>query len=242
MNNNRIRRTVAWGSATAAAASVLTCTFAGPASAETKTLIDQNVVADCRGGDCKPVVAAFTATTGTQTVALTNPGNPEYDCARAVAEFSLDGKRLQSRFVGPNWEQPPFTINASPGQHSLSILVVSQSDCKTGDASFYGARLRVTEEAAPAAPAQQPPPSQSAPKQGPLVSGEPGVAGVTFHVTDRSGVASQCTYSSEGYTDSFGLPANGSFDLFVPAIRMFKTRTGTISCDNGTSTKTSVFY
>ena len=79
-------------------------------------------------------------------------------------------------------------------------------------------------------------------KQGPLVSGEAGLAGVTFHVTDRSGVASQCTYSSEGYNDSFGLPANGSFDLFVPAIRMFKTRTGTITCDNGTSTPTSVFY
>jgi hypothetical protein len=74
------------------------------------------------------------------------------------------------------------------------------------------------------------------------VSAEPGLTGVTFHVTDRSGVASQCTYSSEGYTDSFGLPANGSFDLFVPAVRLFKTRTGTITCDNGTSTNTSVFY
>jgi hypothetical protein len=79
-------------------------------------------------------------------------------------------------------------------------------------------------------------------KQGPLVSADPGLTGVTFHVTDRSGVASQCTYSSEGYTDTFGLPANGSFDLFVPAIRKFKTRTGLITCDNGTSTNTSVFY
>ncbi len=79
-------------------------------------------------------------------------------------------------------------------------------------------------------------------KQGPLVSADPGLTGVTFHVTDRSGVASQCTYSSEGYTDTFGLPANGSFDLFVPAVRMFKSRTGTITCDNGTSTNTSVFY
>ncbi|PEG35292.1 hypothetical protein CQY20_22230 [Mycolicibacterium agri] len=79
-------------------------------------------------------------------------------------------------------------------------------------------------------------------KQGPLVSAEPALAGVTFHITDRSGVASQCTYSSEGYKASFGLPANGSFDLFVPAIRLFKTRTGLIECDNGTSTPTSVFY
>jgi hypothetical protein len=94
----------------------------------------------------------------------------------------------------------------------------------------------------PASPPPPPPDPQPAPKQGPLVTAEPGVTGVTFHITDRSGVASQCTYSSEGYTDSFGLPANGSFDLFVPAVRMFKTRTGTVTCDNGTSTTTSVFY
>jgi hypothetical protein len=83
---------------------------------------------------------------------------------------------------------------------------------------------------------------QQAPKQGPTVTSNPGLAGVTFHVTDRSGVASQCTYSSEGYTDSFSLPANASSDLFVPAVRLLKTRTGTISCDNGTSTNTSVFF
>jgi hypothetical protein len=85
-------------------------------------------------------------------------------------------------------------------------------------------------------------PEQQAPKQGPTVSANPGLAGVTFHVTDRSGVASQCTYSSEGYTDSFGLPAKATFDLFVPAVRLMKTRTGTITCDNGTSTGTSVFF
>jgi hypothetical protein len=81
-----------------------------------------------------------------------------------------------------------------------------------------------------------------APKQGPTVSPDPGLTGVTFHITDRSGVASQCTYSSEGFQSSFGLPANGSFDLDVPAIRQFKNRTGTVTCDNGTSTNTSVFF
>jgi hypothetical protein len=86
------------------------------------------------------------------------------------------------------------------------------------------------------------PPAPPKPLQGPTVSANPGLTGVTFHVTDRSGVASQCTYSSEGYTNGFALPANGSFDLFVPAIREFRTRTGTISCDNGTSTNTSVFF
>jgi hypothetical protein len=81
-----------------------------------------------------------------------------------------------------------------------------------------------------------------APKEGPTVAANPGIAGVTFHVTDRSGVASQCTYSSEGYTASFGLPAKSSFDLFVPAVRLLKTRTGAITCDNGTSSNTSVFF
>jgi hypothetical protein len=85
-------------------------------------------------------------------------------------------------------------------------------------------------------------PGQPASKQGPTVTAEPGLAGVTFHITDRSGVTSQCTYSSEGFESSFGLPANGSFDLEVPAIRKFKNRTGKITCDNGTSTPTSVFF
>lgn len=89
-------------------------------------------------------------------------------------------------------------------------------------------------------PANQPASQQ--PKQGPTVTVDKGATGVTFHVTDRSGVASQCTYSSEGFESNFGLPANGSFDLFVPAIRLFKQRTGTITCDNGTSTNTSVFF
>jgi hypothetical protein len=94
----------------------------------------------------------------------------------------------------------------------------------------------------PASPPPPPPDPKPAPKQGPLVTAEPGVTGVTFHITDRSGVASQCTYSSEGFQTSFALPANGTFDLFVPAVRLFKTRTGTVTCDNGTSTNTSVIY
>jgi hypothetical protein len=91
------------------------------------------------------------------------------------------------------------------------------------------------------APAAQAPAAQ--PKQAPTVKPNPGVGGVTFHVTDRTGVASQCTYSSEGFTsDSFSLPANGSFDLFVLAVPLLKNRTGTVTCDNGTSANTSVFF
>ena len=240
MGTSRIRKSIAQTAVAATATGVPLLTFAGPASAERTTLAYDYVIADCPGGNCKPVVVPFSAATSTQTVQLSNvPANHTNDCARAVAEFSLDGQRLQSRYVGPGWEQPPFTMNAAPGKHTLSVLILSQSDCKTGDAGRYTAHLTIWEDVQPPAQAPAPP---SAPKQGPLVSAEPGLAGVTFHVTDRSGVASQCTYTSEGYTDSFGLPANGSFDLFVPAIRLFKTRTGTITCDNGTSTNTSVFY
>jgi len=58
-----------------------------------------------------------------------------------------------------------------------------------------------------------------------------------------SAASTKCTYSSEGFdTTSFGLPADGFFDLFVAAVRLFKNRTGTVTCDNGTSTNTSVFY
>jgi hypothetical protein len=242
-NSIRTRKCAAPTAVVAVATCVAALTWAGPASAERNTVVYDYVTSHCRGADdCDMVQMPFEVQTGTQTVLLSNvPSNHTNDCAKAVAEFWLDGQRLQSRLVGPNWEQPPFTMNAAPGKHSLGVLILTQSDCKTDGAGDYTAHLTIWEDVQPpAAPAQQAPPP--APKQGPLVSGEPGLAGVTFHITDRSGVASQCTYSSEGYTDSFGLPANGSFDLFVPAIRLFKTRTGTINCDNGTSTNTSVFY
>ncbi|GFG53873.1 hypothetical protein CQY20_13400 [Mycolicibacterium agri] len=225
----------------AAAACAAALMSAGPASAERKTVVYDWVFSHCRAADdCDMVQVPFEVETGTQTVLLSNvPNNPGNKCARAVAEFFLGGQRLLSRYVGPGWEQPPFTMNAAPGKHALGVRILNQSDCPSGDAGDYTARLTIWEDvqAAPP-PAQQAP----APKQGPLVTASPGLSGVTFHVTDRSGVASQCTYSSEGFTQSFGLPANGTFDLFVPAVRLFKTRTGTITCDNGTSTNTSVFY
>ncbi|MEO3757998.1 hypothetical protein ABGB19_06880 [Mycobacterium sp. B14F4] len=241
MSTTATRKCIARTAVVATATCVGVLTFATPAAADQRMLLSDYIISKCRGGnDCDMVQLPFAAETASQTVQFSNsPSNPGNDCAKAVAEFFLDGQRLQSRLVGPNWEQPAFTINAAPGKHALGVRIISQSDCKTGNAGSYTAHLRVWEDVTPAAPpAQQAP----APKQGPLVSGEPGLTGVTFHVTDRSGVASQCTYSSEGYTDSFGLPANGSFDLFVPAVRLFKTRTGTITCDNGTSTNTSVFY
>ena len=129
-------------------------------------------------------------------------------------------------------DKTPVTLGAvtalTPGTHSLNFR---KAACPGGGAlESWGGTAIVSDVGAAQA------------KQGPTVTPKDGLAGVTFHVTDRSGVASQCTYSSEGFDSSFGLPANGSFDLFVPAVRLLKNRTGTVTCDNGTSTPTSVFY
>jgi hypothetical protein len=140
----------------------------------------------------------------------------------------------------------------------LGVSGSTQDNVTGGSASWESVtKLTCVQEAAPAqapasapaqapaqapAPAAPPPPAEKKPLLGPTVSAKPGLAGVTFTFTDRSGVASQCTYSSEGFSDSFALPANGSTDLFVAAIRQFRTRTGTVACDNGTSSPTSVEF
>ncbi|HZQ33577.1 MAG TPA: DUF4189 domain-containing protein [Mycobacterium sp.] len=86
-------------------------------------------------------------------------------------------------------------------------------------------------------PPSQPPTPPPAPKLGPTVSWDLIVGGFVAHITDRSGVASQCTYASEELNRSFALPANGTYDLkVVPAVPQFRDWTVTITCDNGTST------
>ena len=62
-------------------------------------------------------------------------------------------------------------------------------------------------------------------------------------MTDRSGVASQCVYDSGLVQRAFALPAKSTFDVrIVPAVRQFRNWDVTVSCDNGTSTKTSTFF
>ena len=128
------------------------------------------------------------------------------------------------------------------GGEDLLVITCSGLDSEpVGPTGAGGVSPLPAAPQSPEAPPPPPPPVE-APKQGPTVVPKPGVLGVTFTITDRSGVASQCTYSSEGFEPSFGLPANGSFDLFVPAVRLLKIRTGKVTCDNGTSTNTSVFF
>lgn len=84
---------------------------------------------------------------------------------------------------------------------------------------------------------------EAAPKEGPTVSFDPILGGLNVHITDRSGVTSQCTYDADGFTRAFRLEANKSTDLkIVPAVPKFDNWNITVTCDNGTSTKTTQFF
>jgi hypothetical protein len=90
-------------------------------------------------------------------------------------------------------------------------------------------------------PPNEPPPP--APLQGPTVSWDTVLGGVVAHITDRSGVSSQCTYTTDDFDRSFALPANSSYDLrIVPAVPQFRNWTVTIACDNGTSTTATTYF
>jgi hypothetical protein len=92
-------------------------------------------------------------------------------------------------------------------------------------------------------PQPQPPSEPPAPKQGPTVSWDVIVGGLVAHITDRSGVTSQCTYVTDNVNRSFALPANSTYDLrIVPAIPQFRNWTVTITCDNGTSTTATHYF
>jgi hypothetical protein len=94
----------------------------------------------------------------------------------------------------------------------------------------------------PPPPPNDPPPPP-APKLGPTVSFNTVLGGLVAHITDRSGVSSQCTYATDNVNRSFALAANSSYDLrIVPAIPQFRNWTVTITCDNGTSTTTSTYF
>src|SRR5262245_57552620 len=98
-NDTRTCVGIAHTAVVATATCVAALTWAGPASAERKTVVYDYVMSHCRGADdCDMVQMPFEVETGTQTVLVTNvPANPGNDCDKAVAEVSLDGQRLQSR-------------------------------------------------------------------------------------------------------------------------------------------------
>jgi hypothetical protein len=92
-------------------------------------------------------------------------------------------------------------------------------------------------------PSSQPPTQPPAPKLGPTVSWNTIVGGLQAHITDRSGVSSQCTYVTDNFNRGFALPANSSYDLkIVPAVPQFRNWNVTITCDNGTSTQATTYF
>jgi hypothetical protein len=87
------------------------------------------------------------------------------------------------------------------------------------------------------------PPPPPAPKQGPTVSFNTVLGGLEAHITDRSGVSSQCTYATDNFNRGFALAANSTYDLrIVPAVPQFRNWTVTITCDNGTSTTATTYF
>jgi hypothetical protein len=69
------------------------------------------------------------------------------------------------------------------------------------------------------------------------------LGGLQAHIADRSGVSSQCTYTTDNYNRNFALPANSTYDLkIVPAIPQFRNWNVTITCDNGTSTQATTYF
>ena len=107
-----------------------------------------------------------------------------------------------------------------------------------------GAKVIVTgcSNGATTPPPNDPPPPP-APKLGPTVSFNTVLGGLEAHITDRSGVSSQCTYATDDYNRSFALSANSKYDLrIVPAVPRFRNWTVTITCDNGTSTTATTYF
>jgi hypothetical protein len=120
-------------------------------------------------------------------------------------------------------------------------LQVAQANARQKLQAQQGARIVVSGCSNGAVP--PPPPAPAPPKLGPTVSFNPILGGLEAHITDRSGVASQCTYAMDEITRTFALAANSTFDLrIVPAIPRFRDRTVTITCDNGTKTQATTRF
>ena len=69
------------------------------------------------------------------------------------------------------------------------------------------------------------------------------VGGLEAHISDRSGVSSQCTYSTDNFSRGFALEAGSRYYLrIVPAVPQFRNWNVTITCDNGTSTTATTYF
>jgi hypothetical protein len=76
------------------------------------------------------------------------------------------------------------------------------------------------------------------------VSLSPFVGGVTVHIHDKTGKSGTCRYDADWYHSlPFFLRANGNWDLVVvPSVPESRNWDVTVSCTNGFSTNTTLFY
>lgn len=129
---------------------------------------------------------------------------------------------------------------------SAATLGEAQSKAKALLQSQQGAKIIVSgcaNGSTPPPPPPAPPAPPAPPKQGPTVSFKTVLGGLQAHITDRSGVTSQCTYTTDDFNRSFALQANSSYDLrIVPAVPQFRNWTVTIACDNGTKTTATTYF
>ncbi|WNG94344.1 hypothetical protein [Mycobacterium sp. ITM-2016-00318] len=92
-----------------------------------------------------------------------------------------------------------------------------------------------------------PPPNEPPPRRLRRSRGRPfrstRSSAVSSLTSPTAAVTSQCTYATDDYNRSFGLPANSTYDLrIVPAVPRFKNWTVTVNCDNGTSTTATTYF
>lgn len=212
---------------TAALAALPAAVLTAPASAEPlpygpDTCIQGFVWRDGRPGDhvcVTPDVRSQTAAQNAAAAANREPNGGTY---------------------GPNTCKQGFVWRDAWGGDQVCVVPAVRDQAATDNAAAASRRQTSVPQPVPPPP---PPPPPPAPKQGPGVSWQPRLGGLTAHITDRSGVASQCTYTSDFYQRSFFLPANATFDLvIVPAIPKFQNWNVTVKCDNGTTTNTSEFF
>jgi hypothetical protein len=128
---------------------------------------------------------------------------------------------------------------------SASTIAAASTAAKNKLQNQTGAKVIVTgcSNGSTTPPPPNDPPPPPAPKLGPTVSFDTVIGGLVAHITDRSGVSSQCTYATDDYNRSFALAANSKYDLrIVPAVPRFRNWTVTITCDNGTSTTATTYF
>ena len=171
-----------------------------------------------------------------RTVVSFNATGPSF--SGMSANIPITGSIDANKFVSISLSMPgpppaTETYNGVVGDDGIARGKVSNTSpiVQSGSAWSTAAPLKCDKEA------------PEAPKQGPTVSFDPILGGLNVHITDRSGVTSQCTYDADGFTRTFRLEANKSTDLkIVPAVPKFDNWNINITCDNGTSTQTTQFF